>query len=75
VVSVVAIGDSDNLQTRKGLDRFLEMLNDIGRGRSSCTYPSKSQGHLKHEMGTEYDQEIPRRILRDGFQNTWGSEI
>jgi len=65
---VVVIENSDDLQSRKGSDRFLETLNVIGRGRVSCTYTSKSQGHLKHEMGTEYDQEVPRRILRDGFQ-------
>ena len=67
---MVAIGESDDLQSWKGLDRSLGTLNVIGRvrGTQSCTYPSKSQGQHKHEMGTEYDQEIPRRILRDGFQ-------
>jgi len=75
MMSVVAIGDGDDLQNRKGLDRFLETLNDIGHSQGSCTYPSKSQGHLKHEMGTEYNQEIPRRILRDGSQNGRAPEI
>jgi len=65
----VVIGDSDDLQNREGLDRFLEALNIIGCTRGNCAYPSKSQGHLKHEMRTEYDQKIPRRILRDGSQN------
>lgn len=36
-------------------------------GRDS--YPSKSQSQFEHEMGGEYEQEVPRRILSDGFQN------
>jgi len=72
---MVVTGDSDDLQSRKGLDRFLQTLNAIGRGRRSCTYPSKSQSHLEHEMGAEYDQEVPRRILGDGSQKGRAPDI
>jgi len=61
-----------NLRSWKELDRFLETR--VGRhrlrgGAGGRTHPSKSQGHLKHEMGSEYNQEVPGRILRDGSQN------
>ena len=68
-------GNNDDLQSRKGLNRFLQTLNVVGRGRSSWTYPSKSQSHLEHEMGTEYNQEVPRRILRDGSQKRRAPDI
>ena len=68
-------GNDDDLQSRKGSDRFLQTFNVVGRGRSSWTYPSKSQSHLEHEMGTEYNQEVPRRILRDGSQKRRAPDI
>ena len=75
VMRVVVTGESGDLQSRKGSDRFLETLSAIGRGRRSCAYPSKSQSHLEHEMRTEYDQEVPRRILGDGSQKGRAPDI
>ena len=69
----VVVRDNDGLPSWKELDRFLERhaLDFIGydRERSSCTYPPKNQGHLQHEVGGEYNQEVPRCILRHGSQN------
>ena len=56
---MVVVKDSDDLHCWKKLDRFLEkhVLNFKGhdQDRSCYTYPSKSQGHLKHEVGGEYN--------------------
>ena len=46
----------------------------MARGKNDYTHPCKVQGHLKHEMNGEYNQEIPSRILRNGFQNRRDSE-
>lgn len=39
------------------------------RKGSSRSYPSEGQCQLEYEMGGEYEEEIPRRIFRDGSQN------
>ena len=70
---MVVVRASDDLRSREKLDRFLKrhVLSVIGRGteRSDRTYPSKSQGHHKHEMGGEYNQKVPHRILCDCLKN------
>ena len=44
-----------------------DALGVIGRRRGAfATYPSEIQGHHENKMGGEYDQEVPRRVFRDG---------
>lgn len=38
------------------------------------THPSQIQGEFEHKMGGKYHKEVPGRILRHSFQNTWNTE-
>ena len=39
------------------------------RGEDCRTYPSKVQCQHEHEMGGEYNEEVPRCVLRNSVQN------
>ena len=52
-------------------------MDDISRSPgvgNSRAYSCKKQGYLEYEMRNEYNQEIPRRVFRDGSQNCWNLE-
>ena len=73
---MVVVRISDGLRSWEELDRWLERyaLDVISCGwerRSGYTYPSKSQGHLEHEVGGKYNQEVPRCIFHHDSQNAW----
>ena len=73
------LGSSNDLRGWNKLDRLLEVhirchWQKWGEGMVH-TYPSEKQGHLKHEMGGEYDQEVPHRILCDGPQKARNFEF
>lgn len=70
-------GNWEDIRARKKLDRYLEgHTADVIRriaGGNGRTHPSKIQSHHEHDMGGKNDQEIPRRIPRNGVQQGGGT--